>query len=80
MPSNTSFTFLFTDIEGSTSLWEEYPEAMRSALARHDLLMRRAIESNGGRIFKTVGDAFYAVFTQASGALSAALESQRGSR
>ena len=57
LPPGT-ITFLFTDIEGSTRLWEEHPEAMREALARHDELLRQAIESHGGQVFKTVGDAF----------------------
>lgn len=76
MPTE-GLTFLFTDIEGSTSLWETYPEAMRSALATHDALMRRSIEAQRGRIFKTVGDAFYAVFDTAGDALTAALQAQR---
>ena len=62
-PADTSigtFTFLFTDIEGSTKRWEQHPEQMRVALARHDELLRHAIEAQGGRVFKTVGDAFYA--------------------
>src|SRR5262245_5027640 len=50
-------TFLFTDIEGSTRLWEEYPEAMRAALLQHDDLLRACIESHGGHVFKTMGDA-----------------------
>lgn len=70
-------TFLFTDIEGSTKLWEDHPEAMRTALAAHDSILRREIESHGGKVFKTGGDAFYAVFPSAVAALSAALESQR---
>ena len=77
MSANQSLTFLFTDIEGSTNLWERFPDGMRPALARHDALMRRAIEAHGGRIFKTVGDAFYAVFPSAANGLSAALEAQR---
>jgi predicted ATPase/class 3 adenylate cyclase len=76
LPSGT-LTFLFTDIEGSTRLWEAHPEAMRSALARHDALLREAVESQGGFVFKTVGDAFYAVFPDASSALRAALSAQR---
>ncbi|MBI4316078.1 MAG: hypothetical protein HY679_09085, partial [Chloroflexi bacterium] len=44
-------TFLFTDIEGSTRLWERHPEAMKAALARHDALLRQAIEANGGYAF-----------------------------
>ena len=71
------FTFLFTDIEGSTRLWEEFPEAMRVALARHDLLLRQAIEGAGGEVFKTVGDAFCAAFAAADGALGAAVAAQR---
>ena len=70
-------TFLFTDIEGSTRLWEEHPEAMRRALARHDVLLRTAIEERGGRVFKTVGDAFCAAFSAAPAALEAAIQAQR---
>jgi len=70
-------TFFFTDIEGSTRLWERYPEAMRAALARHDDLLRRAIESQGGYIFKTIGDAFCAAFATAPAALAAALAGQQ---
>src|SRR5579864_1571050 len=76
LPSGT-VTFLFTDIEGSTRLWEQHPEAMRSALARHDALLRKAIESHHGHVFKTVGDAFCAAFATAPEALAAALAAQR---
>ena len=69
-------TFLFTDIEGSTRLWEEEPEAMRSSLAHHDDLLRAAIESYGGRVFKTVGDAFCATFEDPRGAVEAVLACQ----
>lgn len=48
-------TFLFTDIEGSTKLWQDYPDHMRSALARHDALLRRVITGCGGYVFKTAG-------------------------
>ncbi len=68
-------TFLFTDIEGSTKLWEQYPEVMRVALARHDALLQKAIEDNNGYVFKTVGDAFCAAFPTAPDALNAALAS-----
>jgi predicted ATPase/DNA-binding SARP family transcriptional activator len=70
-------TFLFTDIEGSTQLWERHPDAMRAAMARHDLLLRGAIESQGGTVFKTVGDQFCAAFPTAPDALAAALAGQR---
>ena len=75
-PSGT-VSFLFTDIEGSTRLWEAHDAAMRAALARHDALMRDAIASAGGRVFKTVGDAFCAAFATAPDAIGAALAAQR---
>lgn len=43
-----TITFLFTDIQGSTQLWEKHPEAMKIALANHDAILREAIESNYG--------------------------------
>ena len=68
--------FLFTDIEGSTRLWEEHPDAMRAALAAHDRVLRDSIESAGGRVFKTIGDAFCAVFDAPDAALRAARDAQ----
>ena len=65
-------TFLFTDIEGSTRLWEADRDAMAQALARHDALLRATIESHRGQVFKTVGDAFCAAFDTAVGAVNAA--------
>jgi predicted ATPase/class 3 adenylate cyclase len=76
-PPTGTVTFLFTDIEGSTKLWEGSPEAMRVALARHDGILREAIEARRGYVFKTVGDAFCTVFTTAQDALEAALTAQR---
>ncbi len=76
LPTGT-VTFLFTDIEGSTQLWEQHPTAMQAALAQHDAILRQAIEANGGYVFKTVGDAFCAAFPTAPEALNAALETQR---
>jgi predicted ATPase/class 3 adenylate cyclase len=76
MPPTGTVTFLFTDIEGSTKLWEAHPEEMRVALARHDALMREAIVSTHGHVFKTVGDAFCAAFAMAPDAVSAALKVQ----
>jgi predicted ATPase/class 3 adenylate cyclase/uncharacterized protein HemY len=75
MPSGT-VTFLFTDIEGSTRMWDQYPEAMQSALARHDGLMRQIIETHSGHVFKIVGDGMYAAFPVATSALEAALAAQ----
>jgi class 3 adenylate cyclase len=64
-PPTGTVTFLFTDIEGSTSHWERKPEAMSEALSRHDEILRTAIEANNGHVFKTVGDAFHATFSAA---------------
>jgi predicted ATPase/class 3 adenylate cyclase len=76
LPSGT-VTFLFTDIEGSTKLWERHRLAMRDALARHEAILRQAIESRGGVVFKTIGDAVCAAFASAPQALAAALDAQR---
>ncbi len=76
-PPTGTVTFLFTDIEGSTKMWEQHPEAMKNALACHDALLRLAIEENNGYAFKTVGDAFCAAFSTAPEALAAALNAQR---
>ncbi|GAB4466045.1 MAG: hypothetical protein OHK0029_37120 [Armatimonadaceae bacterium] len=70
-------TFLFTDIQGSTRLWEQQPEAMSAALARHDDIMRQAIAAHNGVVFKTVGDAFCAAFDTAPDAIQAAVRAQR---
>src|SRR5215210_4169228 len=76
-PPTGTVTFLFTDIEGSTKLWEHNAPAMQAALAHHDEILKGAIEEHAGYIFKTVGDAFCAAFSTARDALEAALESQR---
>jgi WD40 repeat protein/class 3 adenylate cyclase len=70
-------TFLFTDIEGSTQLWEQHSPTMQAALAHHDALLRQAIESHHGQVFKTVGDAFYTVFSSPHEAVEAAVAAQR---
>ena len=69
-------TFLFTDVEGSTSLWQEHPEAMKSALARHDVIVREAIGAHGGHVVKTTGDGFHAAFANPSDAVEAAIGAQ----
>lgn len=76
LPQGT-VTFLFTDIEGSTRLWEAHPQAMQVALARHDALLRIAIQANQGYVFKTIGDAFCAAFETAPQALRAMVEAQK---
>ena len=76
LPTGT-VTFLFTDIQGSTPLWESEPEKMAEALQVHNAALRQAIEANGGVVFKTVGDAFQAAFPTAPQALRAAIEGQK---
>jgi predicted ATPase/class 3 adenylate cyclase len=70
-------TFLFTDIEGSTRLWEEHPERMQLAVARHDLLIRAAVEQHRGRIVKMSGDGVHAVFDDPLDGVAATLQLQR---
>ncbi len=69
--------FLFTDIEGSTRLWQADAEGMRVALGRHDVALRRVVEGAGGEVFKNVGDGVCAVFEDPAAAVEAALEGQR---
>ena len=75
LPSGT-VTFLFTDIEGSTQLWEKHPEEMRAALAQHDSILRGAVTSNKGHVIKTTGDGIHAVFGTAIDAVNATVEAQ----
>jgi len=70
-------TFLFTDIEGSTHLWEREPEQMPPALARHDALTRDAVERRGGIVVKMTGDGVHAAFTDPLDALTAAVQLQQ---
>src|SRR5215217_6738040 len=76
LPTGT-VTFLFTDVEGSTNLWERYPLAMQAAIARHDEILREVMDASDGFVFKTVGDAFCVAFSSAPYALEAALAAQR---
>ena len=76
LPSGT-VTFLFTDIEGSTRLWQDQPEAMQPALARHDEILRAAIDAHGGSYVKTTGDGAHAAFATASDGIDAAITAQR---
>jgi class 3 adenylate cyclase len=70
-------TFLFTDIEGSTKLWEQHPEAMKAAVARHDAILQDAVEAHLGYVVKTMGDGLLAAFGTAHAALAAAVQAQR---
>jgi predicted ATPase/class 3 adenylate cyclase len=76
LPTGT-LTFVFTDLERSTGLWEEHPKAMKQALARHDAILRGAVEAHHGHVVKTTGDGVHAVFASARDALEASLAAQR---
>ncbi|HEU0295893.1 MAG TPA: tetratricopeptide repeat protein [Anaerolineales bacterium] len=76
LPSGT-VTFLFTDIEGSTKLSQQYREAMPALLARHNQILHQAIESHSGYVFQVVGDSFAAAFHFAHDAVNAAVDAQR---
>ena len=75
MPDIT-VTYVFSDIEGSTRLWDAQPERMAPALARHDALVAEAVAREGGRLIKMIGDGMHAVFDDAAGALRAVVELQ----
>ena len=75
LPEGT-VTFLFTDLEGSTRLWEAHPQEMRDALARHNTIVRAAVESHNGVVFSTMGDGMAAVFDSARDAVSGVLLAQ----
>lgn len=76
LPSGT-VTFLFTDIEGSTKLAQQYPKDMPTLLARHNEILNQTIEAHNGFIFRIVGDSYSASFHNANDALLAALASQQ---
>jgi predicted ATPase/class 3 adenylate cyclase len=76
LPSGT-VTFLFTDLVTSSRMWEESPQAMNSALARHDELLRSAVAAHGGQVVKHTGDGLLAVFAVANDAVGAAVDGQR---
>ena len=75
--SSRTFTFLFTDLEGSTQLWEQFPQAMEAALERHDALLRAAVENSNGQVVKTTGDGLMAAFASALDGVTACLKAQR---
>ncbi|MEP7112103.1 MAG: adenylate/guanylate cyclase domain-containing protein [Ilumatobacteraceae bacterium] len=76
-PPSGTVTFLFTDIQDSTQLWESGPAEMAAAFPVHDAIVRAAIERHDGYVFATSGDGFCAAFSTAANAVAAAVESQR---
>ena len=77
LPTGT-VTFFFTDIEGSTTLAQQFPAELPALLARHHAILHEAIARHNGHVFQITGDAFCAAFHTASDALNAALDAQRG--
>jgi len=77
LPQGT-VTFLLTDLEGSTRLWEAHPREMSDAVTRHKVIVRGAVESHGGLVFENTGDGMLAVFTSARDAVRAVLAAQTG--
>ena len=75
MPVGT-VTFLFTDIEGSTRLWQEDETSMRTAVARHDQRLAAVVAGHGGVVFSTMGDGLAAAFQTGSAAVACAVEAQ----
>jgi predicted ATPase/class 3 adenylate cyclase len=71
-----TLTFLFTDLEGSTRLWQQFPQAMKTVLARHDDILRAAVEGCNGQVVKTTGDGFHAAFSSAQDGLNACIQAQ----
>ena len=76
-PPTGQVTFLMTDIEGSTRLWDNAPAAMRESLQRHDRILKETIEGAGGYVFCRAGDSFAAAFADPTTAFGAAVESQQ---
>lgn len=76
LPTGT-VTFVFTDLEGSTRLWEQYPEVMQPALRRHDSIIGDAIARHGGIVLRMTGDGMTSAFASARDAVAAALDAQR---
>ena len=72
-----TLTFLFTDIEGSTPLWDSRPKAMGAATELHNALLRKAVTEHGGHAFRVIGDAFCVAFSDATAAVVAAADAQR---
>lgn len=78
--ADRTVTFLFTDIEGSTRLWEAVPDQMQVALRQHDQLLSAIAADHQGHVFKTVGDAFCIAFETVTAALTAAAQIQAALR
>jgi class 3 adenylate cyclase len=72
--ADRTLTYLFTDQEGSTRLWEEHPEAMPGALARHDAVLRESVQAHRVVVFSAMGDGLAAAFASPPDAVAAVLD------
>jgi hypothetical protein len=79
LPEVGTLTFLFTDVEGSTPLWERHEATMRAVAGRHDALLDAIITEHGGRRVRErgEGDSIFAVFSEPTAAVGAALAMAR---
>lgn len=77
IPPSGTVTFLFTDIEGSTKLAQQYPEAMPRLMAQHNEILTQAIQAHEGFVYEIAGDSFCAAFSSSIDAVHAALAAQR---
>jgi class 3 adenylate cyclase len=76
-PASGTLTFLFTDLEGSTRRWERFPQAMKAALERHDVILGAAVAGANGQVVKSTGDGMMAVFASAADGVRACVTAQR---
>ena len=76
-PPSGTVTFLLTDLEGSTRMWEQDPEAMKAAMVRHDEILEKTIAAHRGYVFARMGDGMAAAFATARDAVSAAAAFQQ---
>lgn len=77
-PPSGTVTFLLTDLEGSTRMWEREPDAMRAAMVRHDEILEKAIAANRGFVFSRMGDGMAAAFATAGDAVASAVAIKQG--
>jgi class 3 adenylate cyclase len=76
-PPSGTVTFLLTDLEGSTRLWEQDPDAMKAAMVRHDEILEKTIAAHQGHVFARMGDGMAAAFATARDAVAAAAAFQQ---